>query len=361
MANLAIVHEWLAVRAGSEKTFEAMAMAYPEADLYALTWDRTAEFDFGGREVTTTFLDRRPGLRERRELTLPLMPLAWRTIEVRGEYDTVLSSSHAFVRSFPPAMRARHFSYTHTPLRFAWAPEIDGRNVDRIPGSSLAFAALRTMDKRSAANVDFFAANSTTVRERIRSAYGQDAEVIFPPVETDYYALPERPVPRERALAISRFVSYKRIRLALEACAAAGIPLTIAGRGPEEGELRQLARDLKADVEFEISPPDSRLRELYQSSRLLVFPANEDFGIVPVEAQACGTPVVALDVGGATDTVRQGETGIRVEAQDVPHFAAAIEDVWNSPPDPEVCRRNAEGFSRPRFIDQLHDWIASNS
>lgn len=361
MSKLAIAHEWLAVRAGSEKTFEAMAQAYPDADLYALTWDRDAYFDFGGRPVTTTFLDRRPRLRDRRELTLPLMSLAWKTIDLKGEYDTVLTSSHAFVRSFPPAKSAVHFCYCHTPLRYAWVPDIDERTSRPIPGKSLAFAALREWDRRTAKNVDHFAANSTAVRDRIHECYGRDSVVIHPPVDTVFYDLPEQPVERSRALAVSRFVPYKSVALAIEACAAAGVPLTVAGKGPQERELRQLAADLGANVSFEISPSDERLRELYRASLALVFPANEDFGIIPVEAQACGAPVVALDLGGARDTVVQGETGLRVAGQEVDLFAAAIREVATSPPPAAACRANAEGFSVERFIAQLRDWVGGQA
>lgn len=361
MSKLAIAHEWLAVRAGSEKTFEAMAQAYPDADLYALTWDRDAQFDFSDRAVTTTLLDRWPALRDRRELALPLMSLAWKLIDVHDEYDQVLTSSHAFVRSFPPAKSATHFCYCHTPLRYAWVPDIDERTRKRIPGKSVAFAALREWDRRTAKTADYFAANSTAVRDRIHECYGRDSVVIHPPVDTVYYDLPEQPVERTRALAVSRFVPYKSVALAIEACAAAGVPLTVAGRGPQEQALRALATELGADVEFEISPSDERLRDLYRSSAVLVFPANEDFGIIPVEAQACGAPVVALDLGGARDTVVQRETGLRVSRQDMASFADAIGQVVASPPAAATCRRNAERFSVVRFVDELRDWVASNS
>jgi len=361
MSKLAIAHEWLAVRAGSEKTFEAMAQAYPEADLYALTWDREAHFDFSGRDVTTTFLDRWPALRDRRELALPLMSLAWKLIDVHDSYDRVLTSSHAFVRSFPPAKKALHFCYCHTPLRYAWVPDVDERTDKRIPGKSLAFAALREWDRRTARNADHFAANSSAVRDRIYECYGRDSVVIHPPVDTVYYDLPPQPRERGRALAVSRFVPYKSVGLAIEACAAARMPLTVAGKGPEEAALRALAAHLGADVEFEISPPDERLRELYRSCSMLIFPANEDFGIIPVEAQACGAPVVALDIGGARDTVVQGETGLRVARQEAPLFAEAIAALAASPPAPEACRRNAEGFSVERFERELREWVARHS
>lgn len=359
--RMAIVQEWLASRAGSEKVFEAMAGTYPEADLYALTWDRRAEFDFGGRPVTTTFLDRSRTLRDRRALSLPLMPLAWRTIDVRDEYDVVVSSCHAFAREFPPARTAAHFCYVHSPLRYAWVPEIDGRTRRGVPGASLAFAGLRWFDSRTVEGVDHFAANSTTVRDRIRECYDRDSVVIHPPVDTEFYTPAEGVVERSGVLAVSRFIPYKRVDLAIEAAAAAGVPITVAGSGPEESALRRLAADVGAEATFEISPSDERLRELYRHASALVFPANEDFGIVPVEAQACGTPVVSLDVGGTRDTVVQGETGVRVEHQSVSDFADAIRHLVDTPPADGACRANAELFSAACFSSNLTSWVSEHT
>lgn len=356
-ARLAVAHEWLAVRAGSEKTFEAMAQSYPDADLYALTREPGVPFDFGGRPVTTTFLDRSKALRERRQLTLPMMPLAWRTIATGGDYDKVLTSSHACVKAFPPARAAEHFCYCHAPMRYAWNPSIDSRT--RGSGAILApaLAALRRWDLRTTWHVDHFAANSTAVRDRIRRFYDRDAVVIHPPVDTDWYVPPERPVARERVLAISRFVPYKRLDLAIAGSALAGMPITVAGSGPAERALRRLAEEVGADARFEISPSDERLRELYQQSHALVFAANEDFGIVPVEAQACGTPVVALDLGGARDTVLHGETGLRIREASAKAVAAALTELGRAAIGVDACRRHAESFSIPRFQARVRSWM----
>jgi glycosyltransferase involved in cell wall biosynthesis len=350
-----LAHEWLAARAGSEKTFEAMAGAFPDADLYALTREPGVEFDFGGRELTTTFLDRFEATRRRRELTLPLMPLAWRSIDVRGSYDKVITSSHACVKDFPPARDARHYCYCYAPLRYAWDPSIDDRGSALRNALRPALAALRRWDRRSADAVDEFAAISSAVQDRIARFYGRESRVIYPPVDVEWYT-PAPGSARERALAVSRFIPYKRIDLAIEACAKAGVPLTVAGFGPGERDLRRLAASLNADVEFEISPSDERLRELYRSSLVVVFPANEDFGIVPVEAQACGTPVVALDVGGARDTVVDGETGYRVSEARVNLVAEAVAGVAGGGIDGAACRRNAERFSTARFVAELREW-----
>jgi glycosyltransferase involved in cell wall biosynthesis len=358
--RIAVAHEWLAARAGSEKTFEAMARAFPDADLYALTREPGVEFDFGGRDVTTTFLDRFETTRRRRELTLPLMPFAWRWIDVRGSYDKVITSSHACAKAFPPARDALHYCYCHAPIRYAWDPDIDDRGSAVRKALWPALAALRRWDLRSADHVDHFAANSSAVRDRIARLYGREARVIHPPVDTDWYT-PGPGSPRRRALAVSRFIPYKRLDLAIKACAKAGIGLTVAGSGPGEQNLRRLAASVGGDVEFDIAPSDERLRELYRSSLAVVFPANEDFGIIPVEAQACGTPVVALDAGGARDTVVDGETGYRVSDASVDLMAEAVAAVADGRIDGAACRRNAERFSTARFVSELVEWTGISS
>jgi glycosyltransferase involved in cell wall biosynthesis len=354
--RLALAHEWLTARAGSEKTFEAMAEAFPRAHLYALTREPGVPFDFGGRAVKTTVLDRWSATRERRGLTLPLMPLAWNLVSRSRRYDVVLTSSHACVRAFPPARDARHYCYCYTPMRYAWQPAIDGRTRYRH-GLTAALGALRAWDRRTAGWVDSFAAISTAVRERINRSYDRDAVVIYPPVDTEFFTVPTPGSRREGVLAVSRFIPYKRLDLSISAAAAVGLPITVAGSGPDESRLRAVALATRADACFELNPSDERLRALYRSSLALIFPSNEDFGIVPVEAQACGTPVVALDEGGARDTVADGVTGYRVARQETGLFAEALEAITEHEIDPDACRENAGRFSRSRFIEEIRGWV----
>jgi glycosyltransferase involved in cell wall biosynthesis len=354
--RLAIAHEWLAERAGSEKTFEAMAEAFPEADLFALTREPSVPFEFGGRHVETTLLDRSALLRRRRDLTLPLMPLVWALVRPAATYDRVLTSSHACVKAFPPARSAEHFCYVHAPMRYAWGRDIDPRAHARRWAAAWGLEALRRWDRRANATVDHFAANSTAVRDRIRRFYGRDARVIFPPVDTEFFT-PSDERPRRGALAVSRFVPYKRLDLAIEACARAGLPVTIAGSGSQEPALRARAQRVGIHVRFELSPSDVRLRELYRSSEVLVFPANEDFGLVPVEAQGCGTPVLGVNRGGARDTVIHRETGFLAAGQDADLLAAGLRELLSAGIDSRACRSNAERFGRARFQRELRAWI----
>ncbi len=362
--NLALCHEWLGDRTGSEKTFEAMALATPTADLYALTWDRSAGFAFGGRTPATTFLDRVAWARERRQVQLPLMPLAWR-YATRRRYDLVVTSSHACAKGFWPARAARHLCYCYTPMRYVWLPDVDSR-ARHGPFTAIPRAALRAWDRRSADWVDEFAAISGAVRARIERFYGRPARVIHPPVDTDYFTPPaEGGIGAggrgEFVLVASRFVPYKRIDLAMRACHALRYPVVVAGAGPDEGALRALARELGASVRFVIGPSDDELRELYRTARALVFPAFEDFGIVPVEAQACGTPVLGLAAGGSLDTVQDGVTGVLVDDADVVSVRDGLERLLGLGLSAGACRRNAERFSTGRFLDEFQGWVAAHA
>ena len=331
-----------------------MARIFPAADLYSLTRNPAAGFDFGGRTVATTFLDRVPAVRDRRMVQLPFMPLAWRYAS-RRRYDVVVTSSHACAKGFWPARQAVHLCYCYTPMRYVWLSSIDVRRRASRVGALVA-RGLRSWDLASVRWVDEFAAISTTVARRIEEFYGRPARVIHPPVDTGHYT------PSDRrgggfALAVSRMVPYKRLDLAIRACHRVGHPLVVAGAGPAEQDLRALAARLAADVRFVVDPDDVRLRDLYRAADVVVFPAEEDFGIVPVEAQACGTPVVALGRGGALETVIPAVTGALVEEQDEEAFAAAIETVLSGPVDAGECRRSAERFSAAVFVERLVEWV----
>jgi glycosyltransferase involved in cell wall biosynthesis len=356
---VALCHEWLNARHGSEKTFEAMAAALPSAAIHALTLQPSADFDFGGRPVHTTFLDSRRTRDRSRMLQLPLMPLAWRYAS-REAYDVVVTSSHACAKGFWPARAALHLCYCYTPMRYAWLAGVDQRR-QRGAASRVGERALKAWDLRSVAWVDGFAAISTTVARRIEEFYGRSSVVIHPPVNTDRFT-PGDPAGREGyALAVSRMVPYKRLDLAIEAAHRLRHPLVVAGAGPEEARLRALAAQLGAEVRFVIDPGDDDLAALYRGAGVLVFPAEEDFGIVPVEAQACGTPVVAYGTGGALDTVVPGETGVLVAEQSVASVAGGIEAVLGGRFDASACRRNAERFSAARFRDRFLDWVIASA
>lgn len=357
MTGTAVVHEWIDSRAGSEKVFEAIAGLLPGADLWALTCEPHVPLDLGGRRVRTTVLDRQ-FLRRRRAALLPLMPLAWRAGRSK-EYDLVVSSHHAFAKSVRFGRDAMHLCYVHTPARYLWSPELDGR------GEIWAFTpcgmALRRLDRRHADHVDAFAANSSETARRISKCWGRSARVIHPPVDVERFAPPSGTTtsPSAYLLGVGRFIAYKRLDLVIETAERVGLPAVLAGHGPLEGSLRAAAARARVPVTVVTRPTDQELESLYRGATALVFPAHEDFGIVPVEAQACGTPVVGLAAGGTLDTVVPGLTGALVEAQDPDLLASAVEQAVGL--SPSACRRQAEKFSAARFAQEMLLWLGSYS
>jgi glycosyltransferase involved in cell wall biosynthesis len=287
--SVAVVHEWVDAYAGSEQVFEAIAQEFPQADLFALSVRPGVALGLGGRLVRTTWLDR-PRLRDRRAITLPLMPSAWRALG-HGRYDLVISSSHAFAHANRLVRKEGvHLSYVHSPARYLWSADVDQRG-DRSYLEP-AKALLRAADVRATRGVDAYAANSSAVAERIARFWSRGSTVIHPPVRVEYFRDHTSP-PREYVLGVGRWIPYKNMDLVIRAAEIAGIPAKIAGRGPDRERLFDLAASASVDVEIIESPDNAELRELYAGARALVFPTVEDFGIVPVEAQAAGTPIVS--------------------------------------------------------------------
>lgn len=349
----AVVHEWVSARAGSEKVFERLAQIYPDADLYCLTKTPGVELNLGGRQVETTWLDNK-FFRSHRMSSLPLMPIAWQGL-LQGEYDRIVVSHHAFANSVLKNTQAKTYSYVHTPARYVhrFADEPRGQNPTLRPVQKI----LKNIDRRAAQRVGAIAANSREVQSRIRRVWGRDSTVIHPPVDTEYFAS----VGTERSdqgflLGFSRWISYKRLDHVIDVAAKAGLPAVIAGRGPDAQRLREKAASANVDVTIVESPSDAELRDLYRTARALVFPAYEDFGIIPVECMATGTPVIGANVGGTTDTIVDGVSGYLVPAD------AGVE-VWADAAvaakklDPDACRNVARKFHPSRFDQQIRDWV----
>jgi len=355
--SIAIAQEWISARAGSEKVFEALAQLMPGADLFALTNEPECELDTGGRPIRTTFLDR-SWPRSHRALTLPLMPLAWRAV-TRTHYDVVVTSAHAFARDFG-RHGALHLSYVHSPARYLWFPELDARTDHPFLDLAQrpARAALKRVDLASTRRTDSLAANSRATQTRIREVYGRDARVIHPPVDTVFYH-PTAAQRTNRLLAFGRLIPYKRFDAAIDVAAQLGRPLVIAGTGPDEGRLRELAATTRADVTFAGHVSDSEIRELYRTCAALLFLGVEDFGIIPVEAQACGLPVVGADAGGTLETVVDGVTGAHAAGASVDDFVEAAERALSVGDEPEACRTNAELFGYAAFGRRIADWLAA--
>jgi glycosyltransferase involved in cell wall biosynthesis len=346
--KVALVHDWLTGTRGGEKVLRELALLFPDATLYTLfRFPGTVPPEIEALPIRTTFLQRivSPS-RDYRKL-LPLFFPAAESWDLSG-HDLLISSSHCVAKNARKGPGAVHVCYCHTPVRYlhdqfedyvrarpGWARAL-GRTV-RLP--------LAAWDRSASRRVDAFLANSENVRGRIRRLYGRDAAVVFPPVDTDFFE-PGPPVPRQGFLVVSALAPYKRLEDAVMAANRNRWALTIAGFGPEEKRLTSLAGET---VRFVRTPKDEEIRHLYRTAEAVLMPGEEDFGIVPVEAQACGTPVVALGRGGATETVVDGRTGVLYSEPGPDGLAAGIERLRQLDLDPDVAVRNAARFSRGRF------------
>ncbi len=373
--RVALVHDWLTGMRGGEKVLEAIAVQHPEAPIYTLFHFRgSVSPALESHPIVPSFLQRAPGVRRHYRRYLPFFPAAVEDFDLGG-FDLVISTSHCVAKGAIPAPGARHLCYCHTPMRYAWDQEhayFPGRRGVLARARGLALSSLRTWDAASVPRVDLFVANSRFVAERIRRYYGRQAEVLAPPVDTEHFTpagADDRAVTEEDGrpycLAVSALNPYKRVDLAVRACAAAGIDLVVVGDGPDRkrlvrqarAQMREMGRggdEIAPAIRFAGRVPAGELRALYRGARCLLQPGVEDFGIAPVEALACGTPVVALGRGGVLDIVEDGRHGLLCppgghDRNRVDDLAAAIDKIHSIRFNQLDLRRQAERFSVARF------------
>ena len=358
--GVAFVHDWLNGMRGGEKCLEALGRKWPEAPVYTLLYrpECVSEGIRAHPVHASAMLGRLPGFAAHYRHFLPLFPRAVEAFELPGETRLVISMSHCVAKGVRPPAGAKHLCYCFTPMRYAWGlqEEYFGRNPVKRAALAPVLARLRAWDKASAGRVDRFVAISEHVRRRIASCYGREAEVVFPPVATDFFTRDPAALREDFALVVSALVPYKRIDLAIAACRESGQRLRIVGTGSDEKKLRALAEGA-ANITFEGRLGDGEIRELYRTCRYLLFPGEEDFGIVPVEAQACGAPVVAFRKGGAVETIREDETGVFFGEQTPGALREAMERADGMIFDGETIRRNAERFTEARFLEGMEEQI----
>ncbi|MGE3804080.1 MAG: glycosyltransferase [Gemmataceae bacterium] len=362
-ARVVLVHDWLTGMRGGEKCLEVVCRHWPDAPLFTLLHEPGALVPaIEERKIHTSWLQKLPGVQRYYRYLLPFMPRAAERWSLPA-CDLVVSMSHCVAKSARPPEGVPHVCYCFTPMRYAWHMQdayfekrgLKAKLIQRL------LASIRAWDKETSSRVSHYVAISKTVQQRIAECYGRDSVVIYPPVDTDFYT--PAAVPRDDYyLALSAFAPYKRFDLAIDACNRMKRTLIVIGTGQDMKRLQALAGPT---VHFLGWQPDRVLRDHLRRCRALLFPGEEDFGIVPVEAMACGTPVIAYGKGGASETVigldgAAEPTGHLFQKQSVDCLVAALEqfEAMKGSISSTACRRQAERFNKDRFADEILDYLS---
>lgn len=373
-----LTHHWLVRRRGGEKVLEALGELVPAADVYTLLHDAAGypalerpdaplpsnegvadRLRNPARRFVTSWLQRVPGALRHYPRLLPLMPRAARSVRL-PDVDLVLCSDAAIAKAMQAQPRSRVVCYCHSPMRYVWEPEISAQYRATLPPPlrplwPVLCAYVRRADRRAAQRVDRFVANSAAVAERIRRCYGRESVVVHPPVE-----LPAAAGSEKRAdfyLCVGYHVAYKRLRVAIEAATRLGARLVVIGEGPEVDDARRAG--VAQNVTLLGYQPDQVVYEHYRRARALLFPGEEDFGIVPVEAMAHGCPVIAIARGGACESVVDGRTGVLYDGGLAADLARAMQRAETLTFDPSAMFEAMQHFSRDRFLRQMRNAIES--
>lgn len=355
--KISITADWLVTKGGAERVIAEMLTLWPHAPLFT-TVARQECLAPLRPDIRVSRLQKLYRILSEHRLLIPLMPAAVESWDLRG-YDVILSSSHAVAKGCIPPSNAFHICYCHTPMRYAWEMEEEYLKDFGLWGplrviAKRELAKLRSWDLSAAKRVDLFIANSKSIAERIKRIYGRESIVLTPPIHDRFLSAPLL-AHENYFFAVGRLVPYKKFDLLIETANAMQLPLKIAGEGPEGARLRKSAGPT---VEFLGRVPDEDLPALYARARAVLFPVHEDAGLVPLEAQACGTPVIALRKGGALDTVIEGKTGLFFDVQTVGALQEALRKFEEMRFDSSLLREHAQQFSSERFRTRLSQIIA---
>ncbi|MDR0933406.1 MAG: glycosyltransferase [Victivallales bacterium] len=357
-SKVALLHYWLLTMRGGERVFAELCDMFPDADVYTHACNRKRIAPaIKSHAIKESFISRLPGAKRACQCYLPLMPMAQKKWDF-SEYPLIISSESGPIKGIRKPKESFHICYCHTPMRYLWdmydgyfrKASFSGKAAMRLFRDSL-----RSYDLKSAETVDVFVANSRFVAERIKRIYNRDSEVIYPPVNTDFFG--DAPV-RERNyfLLAGQLIGYKRPELVVRAFSRLSDRLIVAGAGEELAKLQSIATN---NVEFVISPDDDQLRELYAGAKALIFPGVEDFGMIPVEAQAARCPVIAFKAGGVLESVEPGQTGIFFENPTERALLEAIEEFQRQKFSEDALKKSAERFSRAKFRSEMERVIAA--
>ncbi|WP_297894634.1 glycosyltransferase family 4 protein [uncultured Campylobacter sp.] len=358
----ALIHDWFSTYAGAEKCVESFTNIWDDFEIYSLIdFLKGADRDkiLKGKHAHTSFIQKLPFAKDKYRNYLPLFPLAIEQFDLSG-YDVVLSSSHAVAKGVLTHSNQLHIAYVHTPIRYAWDlyhQYLRESGLDRGLKGVLAkyfLHKIRLWDASTANRVDHYVANSRYIARRIQKTYGKPSDVIYPPVDVDKFTL--RETKEEFYLTASRMVPYKKIDLIVEAFSQTDKKLLVIGDGPDMAKIRSKAGK---NVELLGFADDETMADLMGRAKAFVFAAEEDFGITPVEAQACGTPVICFGRGGARETVLDGESGLYFMEQNAKELLAAVAKFEQNYDkfEPTKIRENSLKFSRARFEAEIKSYV----
>lgn len=355
--KVALVCDWLTIFAGAERVILELHELYPDAPIYTTLYNPKKCPQFKNAVVHESRLGWIPGARYAHRLLFPFMPRAFERMDL-DEFDIVISSCHSASKGIITKPDTLHISYCHSPMRYVWDQSHQYQNqFDGFSRFKWLFKPIlhkvRIWDRIASERVDRFIANSDYVAKRILKYYGKPSTVIFPPVNLHKFT-PGNEVKEEYYLAVGRFINYKRFDLIVRACTQMERKLKLVGGGPEFKNLKRLGKD---KVEFLGKLTDEELRSTYRKAKALIFPQAEDFGIVPLEAMACGTPVIAYAKGGALETVKKDVSGLFFHDQEVDSLIEAIERFESKKWDPKIVSESVEHFSSARFKSEIRGFV----
>ena len=358
----ALIHDWFSTYAGAEKCVESFTNVWDDFEIYGLIdflSDANRDKILKGKYAHTSFVQKLPSAKKKYRNYLPLFPFAIEQFDL-SSYDVVLSSSHAVAKGVLTHSNQLHISYVHTPIRYAWDLYHQYLHESGLNHGLKGILAkyflhkIRLWDVSTANRVDHYIANSHYIARRIKKAYGKSSDVIYPPVDIDKFALRESK--SDFYLTASRMVPYKKIDLIVEAFSQTDKKLLVIGDGPDMGKIKSKA---SKNIELLGFLDDKTMADLMGQAKAFVFAAEEDFGITPVEAQACGTPVICFGRGGTLETVREGISGLYFMEQNIRELLAAVDRFEQSYDkfDPIKIRENSLKFSRTRFEYEIKSYV----
>lgn len=352
MKNIAIVHDWINGFAGAEQVLLALHEIYPNAPIYTSVWNSRKTPQFKDCQIIPSYLQRIPLLSQKHQLLIPLMPQAFESFDFKG-YEVVVSITAGMSKGIITQPDQKHICYCNTPIRYIWNLGGDSRTKGWL--RSRIAHNLRIWDVASSERVDEFIGNSHNVAARIDKIYRRSAKIVYPPVNTERFIGAKRQ-PENYFLSVGRLVGYKRVDLLVAACVKTKQPLKVVGNGPELKKLKHLANS-SPWIEFLGRVPDEQLINLYAKAKAFVFTAEEDFGIVPVEAMSAGCPVIAFDKGGATETVKRKVSGEFFEKQTADSLAACLTSFNPDQYDPSIIRQHSLNFAKEVFQEKMRQII----